>query len=58
VALLDDDRVLAAARLPDPYKVEGLGVRETTADGLLLLAVVDADDPLRASDQLALRLRW
>lgn len=62
LALLDDDGVLAIAELPasagGAYKVEGLAVCETTLDGLLLLAVVDADEPAAASEQLALRLHW
>jgi hypothetical protein len=62
LALLDDTGVLDVARLPDAggfaYKVEGLAVREATGDGLRILAVVDADDPATASQQLALRLRW
>ena len=62
LALLDDDGVLATVPLPvpasGPYKVEGLAVRETTADGLRLLAVTDADDPDAASELLALRLAW
>jgi hypothetical protein len=58
-ALLDDRTVLAIAALPgETYKVEGLTVKETTTDGLRLLAVVDADDPGVASQQLALTLRW
>lgn len=62
LALLDDHGVLATAALPGSgrgaYKVEGLAVLETTADGLRLLAVVDDDDPAAASEQLTLRLRW
>ena len=62
VALLDDDTVLAVAALPalagTPPKVEGLAVREPTADGVRLLAVVDADDPAVPSQQLDLDLRW
>lgn len=62
VALLDDDAVLAVAALPAPSglapKIEGLAVREQTADGVRLLAVVDADDPLVPSQELAVRLWW
>ncbi len=62
LALLDGDDVLAVAALPQidatDHKVEGLAVREITADGLRLLAVVDADDPTAASAELALRVRW
>jgi hypothetical protein len=58
LALLDDGGVLASVPLPGAYKVEGLAVRETTADGLRLLAVTDADDPAAASELLELRLRW
>jgi len=62
LALLDDREVVAVAELPGSaggaYKVEGLAVRETTTDGVRLLAVVDADDPLVSSEQLELRLHW
>jgi hypothetical protein len=62
LALLDDDGVVAIAQLPGSasgvYKVEGLAVTETTADGLSLFAVVDADEPATPSEQLTLRLRW
>ena len=62
LALLDDDAVRAVVRLPDlpdgPCKVEGLAVREETADGVRLLAVVDADDPATPSLRLELRLHW
>jgi hypothetical protein len=62
LALLDGEGVLATAAIPDSgrgaYKVEGLAFRASTADGLRLLAVVDADDPSVASEQLTLRLRW
>jgi hypothetical protein len=62
LALLDDDGVLASVAMPDaaagPYKVEGLAIREATADGLRLLAVTDADDPAAPSELLTLRLRW
>jgi hypothetical protein len=62
VALLADDAVLAVAELPpvsgSTPKVEGLAVREATADGIRLLAVVDADDPAVPSQELELSLRW
>jgi hypothetical protein len=62
LALLDDDGPVASVPLPGspagPYKVEGLAVRETTADGLRLLAVTDADDPDVASELLELHLTW
>ena len=58
LALLDDRVVLAIAALPTPEKVEGLAVRQTLTDGVRLLAVVDADDPDAASQQLSLRLHW
>jgi hypothetical protein len=62
LALLDGEGVLASAITPGSdlgaRKVEGLAVRATTADGLRLLAVVDADDPTVASELLALRLLW
>jgi hypothetical protein len=46
------------AALPDAEKVEGLAVREATADGVRLVAVVDADDHDIPSRRLALRLHW
>ena len=62
LALLDDDGVLATVAVPapgpGPYKVEGLALREATADGLRLLAVTDADDPAVPSERLELHLRW
>jgi hypothetical protein len=62
LALLDDGGVLATVSLPGSasgaYKVEGLAVRETTPDGLRLLAVTDSDDPTAASQCLALSLTW
>jgi hypothetical protein len=58
LALLDDAGVLATAELPGAPKVEGLAVRETTPDGLVLLAVTDADDPQAPSERLELHLRW
>jgi hypothetical protein len=62
VALLVDDAVVAVAELPalsgSVPKVEGLTVREETADGVRLLAVVDADDPGVPSQELELSLRW
>ncbi|MEU4423355.1 hypothetical protein AB0F81_22240 [Actinoplanes sp. NPDC024001] len=57
VALLDGERVVAVAELPEPDKVEGLAVREITADGIRLLAVVDADDPTVPSRRLDLWIR-
>ena len=62
LALLDDERVLAVAALPNgadgPYKVEGLAVRSANAGRISLIAVVDADDPLAASSRLDLRVSW
>ena len=62
LALLDDERVLAVAAVPDaasgPYKIEGLAVRGPAPDGVSLIAVVDADDPLAASSRLDLRVSW
>jgi hypothetical protein len=46
------------AEIPGAEKVEGLAVQETTADGVRLLAVVDADDYDSPSRRLAIRLRW
>ncbi|MEV6491204.1 hypothetical protein AB0M20_21710 [Actinoplanes sp. NPDC051633] len=62
LALLDDRAVRAVAELPvlpgGVPKVEGLAVRETNADGMRLLAVVDADDPAAPSEALEISLRW
>jgi hypothetical protein len=62
IALLDDERVLAVAPVPDgadgPYKIEGLAVRGAEPGGVSLIAVVDADDPLAASSRLDLRISW
>ena len=62
LALLDGERVHDVAPLPaggsGAYKVEGLAVREVTAAGARLVAVVDADDPDAASVRLDLTLRW
>jgi hypothetical protein len=54
---LDGEPPIFAA-LPGAEKVEGLAVREVTADGVRLLAVVDADDYDVPSTRLALRLHW
>ncbi|MFF5077302.1 DUF6910 family protein [Actinoplanes sp. NPDC000266] len=56
LVLLDDHSVLDAVALPEKTKVEGLAVRATTAGGLGLLAVVDADDPVIPSRELDLYL--
>jgi len=63
LVVLDGDAVTAVAPLPaaadgTAWKVEGLAVRSSRPDGLDLLAVVDADDPLRASAELSLYARW
>ncbi|MET0491900.1 MAG: hypothetical protein ABW000_02090 [Actinoplanes sp.] len=62
LALLDGERTVLVAPVPDgqdgAYKVEGLAVRQFDAAGVSLIAVVDADDPLRASSRLDLRLHW
>lgn len=58
LALLDDDRVLEVAALAEPHKVEGLALRELTAAGVRLVAVVDADDPSAASERLDLHVTW
>ena len=61
LALLDGDRVLATAALPEvggrPHKVEGLALRAAPGPELELLAVVDADDPELPSEALVLRVR-
>ncbi|MEU4155024.1 hypothetical protein [Actinoplanes sp. NPDC026670] len=46
------------AEIPGAEKVEGLAVRETTTDGIRLLAVVDADDHETPSRRLELHLHW
>ena len=62
VALVHGDDPLAIAQLDAPdgtvHKVEGLGLREVRDDGVRLVAVVDADDPLIPSAQLAIAVRW
>jgi hypothetical protein len=62
IALLEDDAVVAIAPVPAfsgaVPKIEGLAVREQTADGVRLLAVVDVDDPLVPSQEFAVRLWW
>ena len=58
----DGDAVLDLAPLPDVAgivpKVEGLALVERLPDGVRLLAVVDADDPEVAAEQLSLTVRW
>ncbi|MEU4619549.1 hypothetical protein AB0G04_06170 [Actinoplanes sp. NPDC023801] len=59
VALLGaDGEPPVFAALPTGDKVEGLAVREVTADGVRLLAVVDADDHETPSVRLGLRVHW
>ena len=58
LAVLGDGGVLDAAEFPVTAKVEGLAIGEPAADGLRLLAVVDADDPEVPSHWLELLLRW
>ena len=62
LALLDGERTVLVAPVPEgqdgAYKVEGLAVRQHDAAGVSLIAVVDADDPRRASSRLDLRLHW
>jgi hypothetical protein len=59
LALLDGERVLAVARVPElggrVHKIEGLALGEVRADEVHLLAVVDDDDPARPSAQMRLR---
>jgi hypothetical protein len=61
LALLDDDGVRAMTRLPEVrgevLKIEGLAPRKIRADGLEVLAVVDADDPELPSTALVLDVR-
>ena len=62
VALVHGDDPLAIAQLAAPdgtvHKIEGLGVREVGEDGVRLVAVVDADDPLVPSAQLSVLVSW
>ena len=62
LALLDGDDVLAVTPLPEVGgevdKVEGLALLDADADGARLLAVVDDDDPDKASAELRLTVRW
>jgi len=58
VAVLADGRAPVVAALPRPDKIEGLALRAYDADGVSLLAVVDADDPAVPSAALTLRLAW
>ena len=60
LALLDGERVLSVARLPEVdgsvLKVEGLALRAVRGGEVHLLAVVDGDDPTRPSAALSLRV--
>lgn len=62
LAVLDGTRVRDRAALPTVRgavaKVEGLAVTEHHADGVHLLATVDADDPAEPSLAVHLRVRW
>ena len=62
LALVHGDDPLTIAQLDAPdgtvHKVEGLGLREVRDDGVRLVAVVDADDPLTPSAQLAVAVHW
>ena len=62
IALVSGDDLIAIAPLDAPdgavHKVEGLGLREVRDDGVRLVAVVDADDPLVPSTQLAIAVHW
>jgi hypothetical protein len=62
VALVSGDDPLAIAQLDAPdgavHKVEGLGLRDVREDGVRLVAVVDADDPLVPSAQLEIAVHW
>ena len=62
LALLDGDDVLAVTRLPEVdgevAKVEGLALLGSDDQGARLLAVVDDDDPDKASAELHLDVRW
>ena len=62
IALVSGDDPIAIAPLDAPdgavHKVEGLGLREVRDDGVRLVAVVDADDPLVPSAHLSVRVDW
>ncbi len=62
LALLDDTSVQGVAQLPEVdcevEKVEGLALREVTDDGVVVTAVVDADDPDAPSRELVVRVVW
>ena len=62
LAVLDGDRLLTSIELPAldgrVCKVEGLALVEHDAAGALVLATVDADDPIAPSLALELRLGW
>ena len=58
LAVLGDGGVLDAVEFPETYKVEGLAIAGPAADGVRLLAVVDADHPEIPSQWLELLLRW
>jgi hypothetical protein len=60
LVLVDGAQVLDAVPLPEVrgrvHKVEGLALREVRGDQVLLLAVVDDDDPSAPSAELELRV--
>jgi hypothetical protein len=60
LALLDGDRVQDVAAIPEVdghvHKVEGLALREVRDGRVLLLAVVDDDDPSAPSAEIDLRV--
>ena len=62
LALLDGDEVVAVEPLPGtadgPVKIEGLALRGAGSCAAEFVAVVDADDPERASAELLLQVRW
>lgn len=63
LVVVDDDVTTAVAPLPvadggSPWKVEGLALDAADTGGVMLRAVVDADDPSAPSAELALRGRW
>jgi len=62
LALVSGDDLLAVTQLDAAdgtvHKIEGLGLGEVREDGVRLVAVVDADDPLVPSAQLSVRVHW
>ncbi|MFF5290291.1 DUF6910 family protein [Paractinoplanes globisporus] len=59
----EDGSVRDLAEIPKnpdktPPKIEGLAIKESTKNGVRVVAVTDADDPTAPSEQLTLRVYW